>query len=130
VGTGLSTHPGLEGFRADLSQRAVTPLAFVVDFNVFKHGLTYLGAGAETLTVNTLDFQAVEETILTAPGVAYRPAVATARRSYRHTAPGSSAGWPGQRGRRSFPGGTAMVGVFSHHDLGQQACDRDALVDE
>lgn len=53
--TGLSTHPSLEGFRADVPQRAMTLLAVVVDFDVFKHGFTYLGTGAETLTVNALD---------------------------------------------------------------------------
>lgn len=44
VDTGLSTHPGLEGIRAYVSQRAVAALAVVIGFDVFKYGFTHLGA--------------------------------------------------------------------------------------
>lgn len=56
--TGLSTHPGLEGLWADVPQRAVSPLAVVIGFDVFKHGFTHLGAAREALAVDALDLQA------------------------------------------------------------------------
>lgn len=61
--TGLNARPSLEGFWADVSQRAVTPLMVVVDFDVLKHSFTYLGVGAETFTVNAPHLQTVEEAL-------------------------------------------------------------------
>lgn len=54
-----ATHPSFEGFRTDVPQRAVAPLAVVVD--VFKHGLAHLAAADEALAVDAYDLQAVEE---------------------------------------------------------------------
>lgn len=38
----LSTYPGLEGFRADIAERAVTPMTVIAGFNVLKHSRTHL----------------------------------------------------------------------------------------
>ena len=59
--SGLSTRPGLEGLRADVPQRAVTMLAVVVGFDVFKHGFTHLSLRVDALVVDALDLQSVED---------------------------------------------------------------------
>lgn len=48
-----------------MPQRAVSPLAVVIGFDVFKHGFTHLGAAREALAVDALDLQAVEEALCT-----------------------------------------------------------------
>lgn len=60
-----STHPGLVGLRADVPQRAMSPLAVIVGFDVFKHGFTHLGAAHEALAMDAFDLQAVEEALRT-----------------------------------------------------------------
>jgi len=66
VDTVSSTHPGLVGLRADVPQRAMSPLAVIVGFDVFKHGFTHLGAAHEALAMDAFDLQAVEEASPTA----------------------------------------------------------------
>lgn len=63
--TSLSTHPGLKGLRADIPQRAMTPLTVVVGFDVFKHGFTHQGAARKAFAMDTSHFQAVEEALRT-----------------------------------------------------------------
>lgn len=63
--TDLGTHPSFKGFRADVPQRAVAPLAVVVGFDVFEHGLSHLGAAHKALAMDALNLQAVEEAFRT-----------------------------------------------------------------
>lgn len=46
-------------------QLALTPLAVIVGFDVFKHGFTHLAAAYEALAVDAFDFQGVEEALRT-----------------------------------------------------------------
>ena len=63
VDTLLSTYPGLEGFRADIDERAVTPLTVIVGFDVFKHSRTHLVSRPEALAMDAFNLQAVEEAL-------------------------------------------------------------------
>ncbi len=63
--TGLSSHPSLEGLRADVPQSAVSPLTVVIGVDVVKHGVTHLGTAREALAVDALDLQTVEEALCT-----------------------------------------------------------------
>jgi len=55
VDTGLSTHPGLEGFRADVPQRAVTPLMLVVGWVLPREPMPLMISQLPTLLMRRLE---------------------------------------------------------------------------
>jgi len=61
--TGLSNHPSLKGLWTDLSKVLWHRWHIVVGFDLFKHGLTHLDARYDTLAVDALASQAVEEAL-------------------------------------------------------------------
>jgi hypothetical protein len=51
----LSTYSVLEGFQADVSERAVTPLEIIVSFDVYKYSHPLLVTRPESFSVNALN---------------------------------------------------------------------------
>tara|TARA_R110000796_G_scaffold252326_1_gene386101 strand:+ start:7302 stop:7559 length:258 start_codon:yes stop_codon:yes gene_type:complete len=69
VDTDLSDHSGLEGLRADHPNRTVPTLPVVVHLDVLEHLPPHGLSGLESLAMDRLDLEAVEEALGAGVGV-------------------------------------------------------------